>query len=347
MKRRTTIALGLGLALLGSTALTAPAGAAAVVTTQLAATTAIARETAAFWLAGGAANLRSATPYGVQTVVHGQRSSGPAVPDGKPGTVPPVPGPDSPAGQPATSGKVFFVGGDGLPHWCTGTAVQSVYRNLVATAGHCAHDLQRSGAAFDKWVFVPGHSGGATPWGLYVGKQVSTHYDFGAYTDHDRDFALVNVYSGVVAASDGTLTSTGRLVDNVGGQGFSWNQPLDGPRDVFGYPAGSHPDGTEPRTGETLERSTGPVFTMTLSDLAADSPAGVDSPFPGEGSLGSAWVERYSPAERAGYLNGVTISVSDTDGDGRYDTGVSPYFDFQTAEVYRIAARQWTGTILR
>ncbi|WP_219517389.1 trypsin-like serine peptidase [Nonomuraea ceibae] len=347
MKRLATFACGIGLTLLGSSAVTVPAQAATAVTSPLAATTATAREVAAFWLTGGGDNLKNATPYDVRTVVQGQRTSGQVVPDGKPGALAPVPGPEpSDAKLPTTSGKVFFVGGDGLPHWCTGTVVQATYRNVVATAGHCAYDIQRSDVRFDKWVFVPGYSGdGATPWGLYVGKQVVAHYDFDAYTDHDRDFAFVNVYSGVVS-SDGVLSSTGRLADNVGAQGLSWNQPIDSPRTVFGYPAGAHPDGTGPHTGETLETSTGPVSTMTLSDLPVDRPIGVDSPFPGPGSLGSSWIERYSKNERAGYLNGITISVSDTDGDNRYDTAVSPYFDLQTAQVHKAASVSWTGSIL-
>ncbi|MFG1706996.1 trypsin-like serine peptidase [Nonomuraea sp. M3C6] len=345
--RRTAIALGIGLGLLGSTVVTAPAQAANVVTTPLAATTTTARQVATFWLTDGAANLKNATPYAVQTVVHGERLSNPVVQDGKPGQVSPVTSPVSTtAKSPTTSGKVFFVGADGQPHWCTGTAVQSQYRNLVATAGHCVYDIQRSDTMFDKWVFVPGYSEGTTPWGLYVGKQVSAHYDFDAYTDYDRDFAFVNVYSGVVSSSDGVLTNKGRLGDNVGGQGFSWNQPIGSSRDVFGYPAGANPDGTKPYTGETLEGSTGPTFTMTLSDLPADQPIGVDSPFPGEGSLGSSWLERYSNDVGVGYLNGITISVSDTDGDNRYDTGVSPYFDAQTNEIYRAAANLWSGSIL-
>ncbi|MGI5283047.1 trypsin-like serine peptidase [Nonomuraea polychroma] len=344
--RRTVIALGIGLGLLGSTVVTAPAHAANVVSTPLATTT-VAREVANFWLADGAANLKNATPYAVQTVVQGQRSSNSVVPDGKPGSVTPLASPVSaPGNLPTTSGKVFFVGADGQPHWCTGTAVHAQYRNLVATAGHCVLDVERSDTTFDKWVFVPGYSEGTTPWGLYVGKQVTAHSDFDLFRDYDRDFAFVNVYNGVVLSSDGVLTNNGRLGDNVGAQGFSWNQPIGSSRSVFGYPAGSNPDGTNSYTGETLKKSAGPTFAMTLSDLPADQPIGVDSPFPGTGSLGSSWLLRYSNDVGAGYLNGITISVSDTDGDNRYDTGVSPYFDSQTAAIYKAAGAVWSGSIL-
>ncbi|MEU7897425.1 hypothetical protein AB0B45_31755 [Nonomuraea sp. NPDC049152] len=344
--RRALIGLGIGLGLLGSTVVSAPAQAASPVTVPLASTVSTAQQVAAFWLANGAANLKNATPYAVQTVVHGERLSTAVVPDGKPGYVGPVQGPLSPKGKlPTTSGKVFFVGADGQPHWCTGTAIQSNYRNLVATAGHCVYDTQRAGATLDKWVFVPGYSEGTTPWGLYVGKQAVAHYDFDVYTDYNRDFAFVNVYNGVVSSSSDMPTNTGRLVDNVGGQGFAYNQPTTPSVDVFGYPAGPNPDGTRPYTGHTLESSTGPTFTMKLSDLPADQLIGVDSRFTGEGALGASWLYNYSRDIRAGYLNGITISVSDTDGDNRYDTGVSPYFDGEVAAVYSTAAQFATGPI--
>ncbi|MFC3986637.1 hypothetical protein ACFOYY_41355, partial [Streptosporangium jomthongense] len=35
----------------------------------------------------------------------------------------------------------------------------------------------------------------------------------------------------------------GRLGDNVGGQGFAWNQKTGQPVFIFGYPEGPHPDG--------------------------------------------------------------------------------------------------------
>ncbi|WP_067133466.1 trypsin-like serine peptidase [Microtetraspora malaysiensis] len=347
--RRALVALGVGLGLLGSTVVAAPAQAASPVRTSLASTASSAQEAATFWLADGGANLKNATPYAVQTVVHGERVSTPIVPDGEPGQVPPLPSQVPPDGEtPTTWGKVFFIGADGQPHWCTGTAMTSSFHNVVATAGHCVYDTQSSAVTLDKWVFVPGYSEGATPWSLYVGKYAFVHDDFDAYTDYDRDFAFVNVYKGVISSSTGALTSIGNLVDNVGGQGFAYNRTTGSSTDVFGYPAGPNPDGTQPPyTGQVLERSTGPTFAMTLSDLPADRFIGVDSPFPGEGSLGSSWLLDYGDSENgAGYLNGITIGVSDTDGDNRYDTSVSPYFDSEVYAVYRATFGYWTGPIV-
>ncbi|WP_433514326.1 trypsin-like serine peptidase [Nonomuraea sp. CA-143628] len=347
MIRRRLLALGVGVGLLGATAVATPAQAADVVSAPLA-SMANGQQVATFWLADGGANLKSATPYAPTTEVHGERTSDAVVPSGKPGLVVPV-APEAEGQLPQTSGKVFFVGADGQPHWCSGTAVQSQYRNLVATDAHCVYDMEGAPATVDKWAFVPGYTEGTTPFGLYVGKQAFTHYDFTQYKDQDRDFAFVNVYYGVVPSASGALTSNGRLADIVGAQGLAFNQPIDQTTtptvDVFGYPAGPNPDGTRPYTGATLERSTGQTFVMRLSDPPADQPVGVDSPFTGEGALGSSWLQTYSDDQGLGYLNGITTGVSDTDGDGRYDTGVSPYFDTGLYLIFRAAAATWSGRI--
>ncbi|MCF6471141.1 hypothetical protein FAF44_22465 [Nonomuraea sp. MG754425] len=342
--RRTLIALGVGLGLAGSTAVAAPAQAAPPVAAVTLSTTAQAVETARFWLADGGANLAAATPYTVRTAASAQRTSTTPEPDGTPGQVVPL-SPATEGEAPTTSGKVFFVAADGLPHWCTGSAVHNQYRNLVATAGHCVFDLAGETTAHSRIAFVPGYSGGVAPKGLYAGKQATAHQDLTLFRDHDRDFAFVNVFSGVVADPAGVLSDLGRLADNVGAQGFGWNQPPAPAFDVFGYPAGSHPDGSSPYTGQSLERSTGAATGVAVSDPVAERLVGVGSPFTGAGSLGSAWMSGYDEGLGLGYLTGVTMSVSDTDGDERYDTGLSPYFDREAALIFKAASVVWTGRL--
>ncbi|MEV6037852.1 hypothetical protein AB0L65_42340 [Nonomuraea sp. NPDC052116] len=346
--KRTSAVLTVGLLVSGLMAV--PAVASSVTTDPLAATEATAVEVAMFWLGDGSANLRNATPYNVQTVAYKIfPAGGGTIPDTKPGFVSPVlptASGEENAKTSTTWGKVFFIGADGLPHWCTGTAVQSQYRNLVATAAHCVYDTQRSDGALDKWVFVPGYADGTTPWGLYVGKKSFAHYDFTIYDDYDRDYAFVTVYSGVVPSASGGLTEFGRLVDNVGGQGLTWNQPLNSSVDVVGYPAGPHPDGTQPYTGETLESSSGRTSRAMAPSLKAEEFTAVESPFTGEGSLGSSWFFRYNKSSRMGYLNGITASVADTDGNLRYDTSLSPYFDGELAQIHSAASASWSGSIL-
>ncbi|MEU6791540.1 hypothetical protein ABZ907_07590 [Nonomuraea wenchangensis] len=347
--RRKLFACGLVLGLLTATTTAAPAHAADVVSAPLVWGVPAARDAVAYWLADGGANLRNATPFTPPYDVRGERASGVVEPPGKPLQIGPVP-PLAEGEPPRTAGKVFFVGGDHRPHWCSGVAVQNQYRNLVATAAHCVYDMVSAPATTYHWVFIPGPAtDGTHPYGIYAGKQVFTHYDFTQYRDPDRDVAFVSVYSGVVPSGDGTLTTNGRLGDIVGGQGVAYNQRIDettAPEvDVFGFPMGPHPDGSRPYTGQSLERSTGRVSATNLTSPEADRLVGVESPFTGEGSLGSGWLLRYEDERGLGYLNGVSAGVSDTDGDGRYDTGVSPYFDTALAGVYKAAAANWTGRL--
>ncbi|MGW5262538.1 trypsin-like serine peptidase [Microbispora sp. NPDC004025] len=500
MKR--TLALGGVVAgLLAAAAVAAPAQADSDVAppVNLANTNFAAKQVAAFWYGQGKANLINATPYNVETTVPSKHvSTGGASADSKAGVV--GSSGDQKAATsnlknvnlPKTTGKVFFIGGDGKPHWCSATAVQSQWKNLVATAGHCVYDTVSNKATLDKWVFIPGYYEGKTPWGIYVGKTAYTHYDFDNYEDGDRDYAFVTVYNGVqvtdvavdkvknwvdnrtfetkadaekaqkelelkstgfagkivpvvdytkrvrlhtpdsqkapatkallggnVPANQATLenqakehgTSTyqdrtwgtevtrvsrgeygnggwssdgkafyfakdngwykatywgnfdvdyrlrGHLVDialkdvgtlgaNVGGQGLAYNQKIGTGIFVFGYPSGSHPDGNYAFTGKTLKWAYGKTFKAAAPALKAEELVGIKTSFTGEGSIGSSWLYRYSSTKRLGYLNGVTIAVSDTDGNKRIDTSVSPYFDGETLAVYQYAAKFASGKIV-
>ena len=506
MKRM--IALGGAVAgMLAYAAFAAPAATAKSVPAPktLAQTNFAAKQVAAFWFAKRAANLQKATPYAVETTVSTKVKHKSTVPTGAATTKPGLVGSSGDKKKstataknvnlPRTVGKVFFIGADGKPHWCTGTALQGRYKNLVATAGHCVFDIKRNKATLDKWVFVPGYYKGKTPWGIYVGKTAYTHYDFSVYEDYDRNYAFVTVYNGVqvtdvhvdkvknwvdnrvfedkasaekarqdlvtkytgwagqiVAVPDTSqlaksrreavkttvtpqklnelagrnwypldklekiargeytpqddrwgkffgfditrvsrqefgnggwkdgsyyfakdrgwykatpwalvdvdyklkgkivniaLKDVGRLGDNVGGQGLAYNQKLGAqPVFVFGYPSGSHPDGNAHFTGQTLKWSYGKPFAAQATAQRAENLQGIKSAFTGEGALGSAWLLKYSNATRLGYLNGVTIGVADTDGNGRYDTSLSPYFDGETLQVYQAAEKNWSGKIV-
>ncbi|WP_433350435.1 trypsin-like serine peptidase [Microtetraspora malaysiensis] len=552
MKR--TVAFG-GLVAVGgllSAGLAVPANAQTpkdeVPSVVLANTNLAARQIAAFWYGERLANLIGATPYNVETkVVAKHVSKGGPTADSKPGIVPAIGDEKKAAAKsknvnlPKTTGKVFFIGADHRPHWCSATSVQANYRNLVATAGHCVYDTESNKATLDKWVFIPGYYQGKTPWGIYVGKQAFTHYDYDVYEDGDRDYAFVTVYNGVlpVAAdkeryqktwktealakadkakiendkttgyseigieavltgdvvapgtaesrkveniavnefkrlnpakelggdgpwtvgtgasapaeitkdaygrdvdsyvgddgktyffrkeikvnsvnalakpkepgNDGDggggggggrpgggngnpgggtgggnpgggtgggqskqykyfkrtfwanydldyqvsarylsvgLKDVGRLGDNVGGQGLAYNQKLGGPVYIFGYPSGSQPDGNYAFTGKTLKWAYGKTFPVQAPAIKGEELQGLRTSFTGEGALGSSWLLKYNNGRRLGYLNGVTIGVSDTDNNDRYDTSISPYFDGETYGVYKYAANLWSGKIV-
>ncbi|WP_433433995.1 trypsin-like serine peptidase [Nonomuraea sp. CA-141351] len=483
----------------------------------LAKTAAQAAETLDFWTKSNNAALTQAVAFNPDALEVKKISSGGGyTSDTKPGSTAPI-GEEKKAtvkvqnvNLPKTIGKVFFEGRDGKLYWCSGTSIQSGYRNLVATAGHCVYDIAGNDEVVSRWVFVPGYYQGKTPFGLYVGKQAFTHYDFDVYEDFDRDYAFVTVYDGIggtlnkpklvdwktyddykgekfvkdvtvsedeykkgkldpkttdyydvdpgsadeatgpdypgavvdrvevtksvydaagvgqangkkfgepvvenvtynewfayakkqkptwngqlplptptaqypaTLGGDGrtnaTIThyyvqrwykpgkvaryvrlepytvvhevkSVGRLGDNVGGQGFAWNQPSSGKYvRTFGYPYGPHLDGNKPFTGVTPKWCYGKTAKNALlipskkveeqQSLKCTVTAGYD---------GGPWLYKYSNAKRLGYVNGVTSLIADTDNNKRYDTITSAYFDGETNVVYQAATKSWSGKLI-
>ncbi|GAA5041125.1 hypothetical protein HNP84_002424 [Thermocatellispora tengchongensis] len=205
------LATGLLAAGLATTAQAAPDWS----TDPLAGAGAPAYSVAKFWLDANGAALKKAKEYQwdakeVTKLVSGGGYS----PDGKPGLTAPIgqekvtPTKVKNINLPKTIGKVFFVDTKGNLNWCSATSIQSKYRNLVATAGHCVYDVAGNGDVLKHWVFVPGYYQGKAPWGVYVGKQAFTHYDFDNYEDWDRDYAFVTVYNGISIAGEKQVTKS-------------------------------------------------------------------------------------------------------------------------------------------
>ncbi|WP_327089684.1 hypothetical protein OIE66_03415 [Nonomuraea sp. NBC_01738] len=347
-----------------------------IATDPMANNTREAASVASFWAASNGAALRAASAYTwdaaeVKKVVQ----KGGYSPDGKPGMTAPTgtsgTGRSQNVNLPKTIGKVFFVDTAGKYRWCSATSIQSNYRNLVATAGHCVYDTDGNADTLSKWVFVPGYYQGKSPWGIYVGKQAFTHYDFDVYEDYDRDFAFVTVYNGIdfdgvkqVDRKDyesftgpkwsrgghyyiALSKDAGRLGDNVGGQGFAWNQPTGKPVRAFGYPYAPHPDGNKPYSGVTPKTCYGPTTAKKVgaSWLKIEEHVGLKCAVT-PGYDGGPWLTGYSNAKRTGYVNGVTSTFADQDGNDRIDWITSPYFDGETASVYNAAKNVWSGKIV-
>ncbi|MFI6597808.1 trypsin-like serine peptidase [Nonomuraea sp. NPDC050536] len=451
-----------------------------------------------FWTAANGAALKRAEAYtfDYKKVSHIQQKGG-YTPDTKPSSVPAIGDEPKKAikyqniNVPKSIGRVFFAIGDKL-YWCSGTSVQSQYRNLVATAGHCVYDIAGNNDVLDKWVFVPGYYQGKAPAGIYVGKTAFTHYDFTNYEDFDRDYAFVQVYNGLktqeqiqpkkvsyeefqawkglsdakdieigydeykkcydlhggetpdcwakasttddqvgpdfvgaikvlkevpvetynaaptgkvnggkaISATyteqvtksaydaytgpgyrkidakgnytithyfvkywvkrtnsvkfyrtefyiiDSAAVDAGRLGDNVGGAGLAWNQPTNKYVRTFGYPGGEHPDGNRPYTGVTpkwcYNKTSGKA--TVIAAYKVEEQVALKCAVTG-GMDGSSWLYKYSNAKRTGYVNGITSLILDVDGNNRYDTITSPYFDGETAVVYKAASNQWSGKL--
>ncbi|MDP9849216.1 trypsin-like serine peptidase [Streptosporangium lutulentum] len=299
--------------------------------------------------------------------VKGGAPSTAAGPDGPGGSVPPIGGEGTKTikskqvNLPNTVGRVFFT----LPKanladpkswkYCSGSSVQGKYRNLVATSAHCVYDV-KTNQFYDNWIFIPSYWDGdqawdgKNPYGIYAAKWFNAHDDFVVKEDYDFDYAFVNVSSGFKVnwekGADGKwkplIKNVGRLGDNVGGQGFAWNQKVKSTVFSFGYPAGLHPDGDKPYTGRTMKWCYGTTGAMPAAPkYNVQEHVGFKCAFTA-GASGGPWLLKYKNSTRTGYLVGVNSIAWDTDKNDRYDKISSPYFNGDTHKVYTTAANRWT-----
>ncbi|MEU7002136.1 hypothetical protein [Nonomuraea sp. NPDC046570] len=147
---------------------------------------------------------------------------------------------------------------------------------------------------------------------------------------------------------EGHIKDLGKLGDNVGGQGFAWNQKTGQKVFVFGYPSAPHPDGHKAYTGVTPKWCYGKTSAKTVGSAKKKIEEHIALKCSmTEGSNGAPWLMKYSNAKRLGYVNGVTSTFNDQDGNKRVDYISSPYFDGEAAAVYNAAKKNWSGSIVK
>jgi hypothetical protein len=210
-----------------------------------------------------------------------------------------------------TSGKVFFVGSDGLNYVCSGSTVNSGGRNIVFTAGHCVGRFSQW-YNLQPWIFVPGYSNGNAPYGQWTAVQLWTRT---AWINGD------NRAEDMGAAVMGTNGSGQHIVDVVGGQGIEWNWPLAQYQFQFGYPQAS------PFNGLLLKYCTGNSYN--------------DGGFNGincnmtEGASGGPWLDDFDGT--FGWLDGVNSWVFWNSAGVRFKWN-SPYFGDNAGDLYNTVA---------
>ncbi|MEU9884709.1 hypothetical protein [Sphaerisporangium sp. NPDC051011] len=142
-----------------------------------------------------------------------------------------------------------------------------------------------------------------------------------------------------------TFQDAGRLGDNVGGQGFTWNRSTKSKYFSFGYPTSAHLDGDKVYTGETMKWCYGQAGAApAVAKYKAEEQLAIKCAFT-PGATGGPWLIQYSNAKRTGYVNGVVSLTLDTDGNKRYDRITTPYFNSDTYGIYKYAANLWTGKL--
>lgn len=221
-----------------------------------------------------------------------------------------------------TNGKVFFRDpADGKNYVCSGSAVNSGSKRLVATAGHCVYG---DAGWFQNWVFVPSYHNGSRPYGTFQAYMLRTFTDFTTHKTSNwrgfnSDVAFVTTYSNA---------SSRRVVEAVGGHGIiTGGSEYQFAASIFGYPGNL-------QSGEVM-------YACSRTSTEKYSAGGytfsrVSGCNMGGGSSGGPWLKDYSNASGLGYLK----SVSSFNQTGVTYLG-APFFRADVRTLFNNANNDW------
>ncbi|MFJ2788234.1 MULTISPECIES: trypsin-like serine peptidase [unclassified Streptomyces] len=195
---------------------------------------------------------------------------------------------------------------------CSGAAINSPSKMMVATAGHCvAVGGSGNGGPPDtdriwmkNWVFIPAYNtnGQTAPYGRFTAKSFRA---FDYWLDgggSPYDFALVTVNPNAAGQ---------RVVDAVGGNGLSWNYTHEEDLTIVGYPVFHDYGNTQYQHAGRTKTSTENSANIMMEGSGFDG-----------GGSGGPWLRTIDPLTNLGKINGVT-SGKHKDSSGNND---SPHF---------------------
>lgn len=211
-----------------------------------------------------------------------------------------------------TIGKVFFTL-NGRDFLCSAATIASTNKDLVVTAGHCAHNGKDGWA--ENWIFVPGYRDGAGPAGGFTARRMFVPDQWSKAGDDDYDVSMV-----ALATSEGK-----HVADAVGAHPIAFDQPRGRQAYGFGYPASGR------YNGERLAYCSGrphsdPHGVTSAQGLRCDMT---------QGSSGGPWLSKFDSGSGAGVVTSVSSFKYADDGATMY----GPYFGSSIRRLYNQAQR--------
>lgn len=178
-------------------------------------------------------------------------------------------------------GKVFFTvpaGDNAGDYVCSGTAVNSRNRSVVWTAGHCVLP-EESGGFVTNWIFIPGYSEDAQPYGQWPAKRLATTgpWQESRNIKYDLGAAVVR------RSPEGE-----RLSNVVASRGIAFDQPRDHLYSAYGYPAVPTPLAPE-FSGEREFRCVSRPLGTDNPGTAGPATTSIECDMTG-GSSGGGWI---------------------------------------------------------
>ncbi|WP_445338360.1 trypsin-like serine peptidase [Clavibacter sp. CFBP 8614] len=189
-----------------------------------------------------------------------------------------------------TNGKIYFRDAStGENKICSGSALNSPSRRLVATAGHCVHKGP-GGSWHQNWAFVPEYHNGARPHGTFTSNYFRTMDDWIGFGATGRGFA-----SDFAMVTTNTNASGSTVVNAVGGHGMTWTGNVFDAT-LFGYPANVS-------SGEVMQACWGGSENRYLDFYRFHGMSGCNW---GGGASGGPWLRDYSNSSGLGVIMSVS-----------------------------------------
>jgi len=219
------------------------------------------------------------------------------------------------------NGKVLFRDAqDGRWYQCSGSAVNSSSKRLVATAAHCVHGGPGK-TWHQNWTFIPNYSYGWQPYGEFTAVNFHVPHP-GGWITYGATPAGFNYDVAFVVTNNNAAGQ--RVVDAVGGHGIVTNigtYAVDAV--LFGYPGNL-------AGGQNLQACEGTTYQYSSGGYSFNAISGCNF---GPGSSGGPWLAWYNNAAGLGYLFSVT-SFGPYSGNS-YIAG--PYFNNYIGQIFNTA----------
>jgi len=201
--------------------------------------------------------------------------------------------PNIPMNQGTANGKIFYrIAGTNIDKWCSGSAVNSSSRRLVATAAHCVHGGGPEGTWHQNWYFVPNSF--LDVWEPYGNFAVFVFWAMPGWVNYGASPAGFN--SDVAFVTTEVNLFGDRVVDAVGGHGLTYGGGYIYDATLFGYPENIE-------YGLIMQGCSGTTYKRVAEWYNYVSISGCNFH---KGASGGPWLESYDHYMGLGFLRGVS-----------------------------------------
>jgi len=211
------------------------------------------------------------------------------------------------------NGKVFFYDPVKDKHYsCSGAAINSSSKRIVATAAHCVHDGP-DGSWYQNWIFIPNYLNGLAPNGAF---SAVVYWSLPGWIEYGETIPGFN--SDVAFVTTDTNFSGLRVVDAVGGHGITYGGGYELDMVLFGYPKNFF-------GGHIMRFCSGTTEHLLYQGYDFVLIEGCNFV---KGASGGPWLKSYNNDTGVGVLRGITSWG------WNFGTELNPYFPYNNSPYF-------------